>query len=171
MTHALSATIGGEYADYSDDNSGVQADAAVGYALTEHPREIKITVSGEYRHITNESQEIRTRQPDSEIQNNQGVVLTDISHPYWTPQDYLGTALTLEWRHDLSEFQFCGTRENIYDLQLMVGTDTESNPSLELKGTYSLDFAENWTLELEGMVHESRDWDARALHLGVKYRF
>ena len=171
VTHALSATIGGEYADYSDDNSGVQADAAVGYALTEHPREIKITVSGEYRHITNESQEIRTRQPDSEIQNNQGVVLTDISHPYWTPQDYLGTALTLEWRHDLSEFQFCGTRENIYDLQLIVGTDTESNPSLELKGTYSLDFAENWKLELEGMVHESRDWDARALHLGVKYRF
>lgn len=171
LTHALSATLGGEYVDYSDDNSGVQADAALGYALTGHPREIKITVSGEYRHTHNQSQEIWTRQPDSQGKNNQEFALTDITHPYWTPQDYLGTAVILEWRHDLSEFQFCGTRRNIYDVQLIAGTDTDSNPSIELKAMYALDVTDHWSLELEGMIHESQDWDANSLHLGVQYRF
>ncbi|MFO7802799.1 MAG: hypothetical protein R6V55_10930 [Desulfovermiculus sp.] len=161
LTHALSAAGGGQYVDYSDHNKGVQTDLALGYALTEHPRELKITVSGEYRDTAQESREIW----------NQQNTVTDIVHPYWTPQDYLGTALTLQWRHDLSDFQFCGTQEHVYDMQLTAGTDTDSNPSIELKGTYTLDFTQHWRLELEGMLHESQDWDAQSVLAGVRYRF
>lgn len=161
LTHSLSAAVGGQYVDYSDHNEGVQADVALGYALTEHPREFKITVSGEYRDTGHESREIWDQQN----------TVTDITHPYWTPQDYLGTALILQWRHDLSEFQFCGTQEHIYDVQLTAGTDTDSNPSIELKGTYTVDFTQHWRLELEGMLHESQDWDAKSVIAGLRYRF
>lgn len=161
LSHALSARLGGEYLDFSDGNSGMQIQSALGYVITEHPREFKITLSGEYRDTQKESLEIWSEQNE----------LINISHPYWTPQDYLGSALTLEWRHDLSEFQFCGSKKNIYDLQFTVGTDTDSNPSIELKGTYTLDFGQHWGLYVQGMIHESKDWDARSLVAGVQYRF
>lgn len=161
VSHSLSGHLGGEYISFTDGNSGLLADAAVGYALTEHPREFKITLSGEYRDTQKESLEVWSEQN----------TLTDISHPYWTPQNYLGSALTFEWRHDLSEFQFCGTRKNIYDLQFTMGTDTESNPSIELKGTYTLDLGQHWGLDVQGMIHESKDWDARSVVVGVQYRF
>lgn len=161
LSHALSARLGGEYLDFSDGNSGMQIESALGYIITEHPREFKITLSGEYRDTQKESLEIWSEQNE----------LINISNPYWTPQDYLGSALTLEWRHDLSEFQFCGSKKNIYDLQFTVGTDTDSNPSIELKGTYTLEFGQHWGLDVQGMIHESEDWDARSVAVGVQYRF
>ena len=53
-----------------------------------------------------------------------------MTHPYWTPQDWLGGALVVEWYHDLSKLFFCGGQLNYYDLRLSLGTDTENNPSV-----------------------------------------
>jgi hypothetical protein len=157
LNRHLSTQIGGEYISYNDANSGVRADAALGLVLNEHPREFKVTLSGEYRNTHEQSQEL-------------GSPIRDINHPYWTPQDYLGTALILDWRHDRSRFHFCGSQRNIYGLQLSLGTNTDSNPSVELKGIWELDFLEYWSLDLEAMIHESREWDAHSLSLGVSYR-
>ncbi|ACV68805.1 hypothetical protein Dret_1519 [Desulfohalobium retbaense DSM 5692] len=155
ITHSLSGHVGAEYSDYNDQNAGSRLDAALGYVLTDHPRQLEVTLSGEYRDTQHASQE--TPQ--------------NITHPYWTPQNYLGTAVTLHWQHDLSRFQFCGSRKNIYDLQLTFGTDSDSNPSLALKGKYKLDFKDHWGLELEGMIHESQNWDARSLQMSLTYSF
>lgn len=155
----LSARLGAERASYSDGNSGEIQDAEAGFAFTDHPRTFKVILAGERRDTAEKSgffyQEER---------------LADVSHPYWTPRDYYGGALTLEWRHDLAEDQFCGAPQNVYDLKLTLGQDTDHNPSARLTGTWKVELDERWSLDLSAMVHESDQWDARAAFIGLSWR-
>lgn len=155
----LSARLGAERTRYSDGNSGELQDAEAGFAFTDHPRTFTAILSGERRDTAEKSgffyQEER---------------LADVSHPYWTPRDYYGGALTLEWRHDLARDQFCGAPQNVYDLKLTLGQDTDHNPSARLTGTWRVELDERWSLDLSAMVHESDQWDARATFIGLSCR-
>lgn len=155
LTHKNAFRMRQEYIDYSDDNSGLLTRAAWEHALTEHPRQLKFALSGEYRDTRKESQ------MDTEPK----------THPYWTPQDYWQTAVTLSFRHDLSRYFFCGSKKHFYELKATSGTDTEDNPSIELSGQWSFEFKRHWGIHLKGMLHESKDWDASSVQVGVEYRF
>jgi len=146
--------------NYSDGNLGDLQKLAVSYAFTDHPRQLKATLSGERRNTDKKSVEVYT-----------GAVLTDIRRPYWTPQDYTATALTLEWRHDLAKLFFCGAPQHWYDLRATVGTDSENNPSVRFEAEWKYEFAERWALEAKGLVHRSREWDADGLWLGLGFGF
>lgn len=146
--------------NYSDGNLGDMQKLAVGYSLTDHPRQLKATLSGERRNTAKKSQEIYT-----------GAVLTDIRRPYWTPQDYTAAAFSLEWRHDLSDLQFCGAPKHIYGLRATTGTDSENNPSVRIEAEWTYEFATRWSLEARGLVHRSPQWDADGLWLGLGFGF
>ncbi|MBK1646422.1 hypothetical protein CKO25_17575 [Thiocapsa imhoffii] len=149
-----------EYQDYSDDNQGVALRADLGVVLKDHPRELKVTLTGEYRDVRNQN-----------IFEYEGANLVNIQYPYWTPQDYVAGALTLQWRHDLAEFLFCGARQHVYLLKLGLGTDTEHNAGIRFEGEYRYDFAPRWSFTAQGMIQRSREWDAEGLWLGLSYRF
>jgi tetratricopeptide (TPR) repeat protein len=145
---------------YSDGNVGDLQKLAVGYTLTDHPRQLKAILSGERRNTDKKSLEVYT-----------GATLTDIRRPYWTPQDYTAGAFALDWRHDLSKQFFCGAPQHYYALRATVGTDSENNPSVRFEAEWKLEFAERWSLEAKGLIHRSPQWDAEGLWLGLGLGF
>ena len=145
---------------YSDGNVGDMQKLAVGYAFTDHPRQLKAILSGERRNTDKKSLEVYT-----------GATLTDIRRPYWTPQDYTAAAFTLDWRQDLAKLFFCGAPEHYYGLRATAGTDSENNPSVRFEAEWKLEFAERWALEAKGLIHRSPQWDAEGLWLGLGLGF
>lgn len=160
LTRKLEVQGEARYLSYSDNNSGQHYMLGAGYAITDHPRIFTIALTGEYRN---------THNPD--VYHYDAGRLVDIIHPYWTPIDYYGGAITFEWYHDLSRFLFCGSERNSYDVALALGTDTEDNPSGELRAAWHYDFLDHWTISLKGLIHRSRLWDAEGLWADIRYHF
>lgn len=146
--------------NYSDGNVGDMQKLAVGYAFTDHPRQLKAILSGERRNTDKKSLEVYT-----------GATLTDIRRPYWTPQDYTAAAFTLDWRQDLAKLFFCGAPQHYYGLRATAGTDSENNPSVRFEAEWKLEFAERFSLEAKGLIHRSPQWDAEGLWLGLGFGF
>jgi len=150
----------GRYQNYSDGNQGTHLRADAGVTLTDHPHELKLTATGEYRD---------TRELNKFVYVD-GTLAT-IIHPYWTPQRYFSGALTLGWRHDLAKDFFCGARQHFYGVQFSGGTDTDRNPFWRLEAEYVNDFTDKWSVSLKGLVHRSERWDALGAWTGLTYRF
>ena len=98
---------------FTDDNSQRHARLDLGYGITDHPRELKIILNGEWRDTDSQAS-----------YHYDGDDLVDITHPYWTPQDYFSGGATLEWRHDLAGDAYCGARRHWYDIQISTGNGT-----------------------------------------------
>jgi tetratricopeptide (TPR) repeat protein len=148
------------YKKYNDANTGKMAQLALGRIVTDHPRLFKVTVSGEYRDTAKKNQSVFS-----------GGELTGMVHPYWTPQDYWGTALILEWEHDLSEEFQCGEERHVYNIRLVLGQDSEDNSSVRLEAEWLYEFWDQWELTVSGLIHRSREWDAHGLWTGVRRSF
>ncbi len=160
ITRRLDVRATARYHSYSDDNSGRQYLIEAGYALTDHPRLFKAAVFAEHRDTREEN-----------IYRYQGGRLVDITHPYWTPNNYYAGGIRFQWHHDLSRLFICGGEQHGYNLNLTLGTDTEHNPSVELTGKWHWDFYDRWTIEVNGLIHRSRSWDAEGLWANIRYRF
>ena len=146
--------------NYSDGNLADMQKLSVSYSLTDHPRQLKATLSGERRNTQKKSEELYA-----------GATLVDIRRPYWTPQDYTAGAFMLEWRHDLAKLEFCGAPQHWYALRAATGTDSENNPSVRFEAEWKYEFAQRWLLEAKGLVHRSPQWDADGLWLGLGLGF
>ncbi len=154
------AGIKAEFMDYSDDNTGKMVSGSLGYAFSDHPRIFKVTITETWR--------------DTEAFNRflfEDGRIIDIVHPYWTPQSLTESVVTLEWNHDLAEELFCGAPEHVYDVRLSFGTDTEDNTMARLEADWKVEIADHWLLVLRGVIHESRQWDARGIWAEIRYRF
>jgi len=160
ITRRLEVLGQAKYMSYSDDNDGQQYMFGAGYSFTDHPRIFKVLLTGEYRN---------TRKQD--VYHYVDGQLVDITHPYWTPKDYYMGAITFEWYHDLSKLLFCGSQRHFYDLALTTGTDTEHNPSVELRGGWHYEFLDHWTFSFKGLIHRSKLWDAEGIWADIRYQF
>lgn len=160
ITRRLDVRAKALYISYNDENAGRQYLLEAGYALTDHPRLFKVAGFVEHRDTNKQN-----------AYHYQGSELIDITHPYWTPTSYYAGGIRLEWHHDLSRLFFCGSEQHGYNLNLTLGTDTEHNPSVQLKGNWHWDFYKRWTLEINGLIHRSRSWDAEGLWANIRYRF
>lgn len=154
----VSAEVRGR--NYRDGNSGDSQRLAVGYAFTDHPRTLRLLLSGERRDTKDKSLSLYS-----------GPTLVDIVHPYWTPQDYYAGWAELQWEHDLSREFYCGSAKNVYGLALGGGTDTDDNPAVRVSGRWRYEFLERWNLEARGQMHRSPQWDADAISLWLGYAF
>ncbi len=159
----LDAGLQARYLDYSDGNDGYVYAAEVGFAFTDHPRLFRAILSGEYRDTSADYQGCPAEQGCS--------VNKDFKHPYWTPQDYWGSAVTFEFTHDLAEDFFCGAREHFYQLELTLGTEKGGNDSIEVRGAWNREFENGLGINTRAMWHDSREWNAASLELGLFYRF
>ncbi|WP_285905810.1 tetratricopeptide repeat protein [Pseudodesulfovibrio pelocollis] len=156
----LDVEASARHIEYSDSNSGEAAHLAVGYALTDHPRMFKVILRGDYRHTRHHSQEIDT-----------AGTLTDIIHPYWTPQGYLAGSATLEWYADLADDFFCGAKQHFVDVRLTGATGSDANNSIQLEAEWVLDITDHWGIEARGLMHRSPEWNANGFWTGVRYGF
>ncbi|MBW2708363.1 MAG: tetratricopeptide repeat protein [Deltaproteobacteria bacterium] len=160
ITRRLEVTGQAKYLRYNDDNDAQCYLLGAGYSFTDHPRIFKVSLAGEYRNTQNH-----------DVYQYEDGQLVNIIHPYWTPQDYYAGGVTAEWYHDLSTLLFCGSQRHFYDLALTLGTDTESNPSVELRGEWHYEFFNHWTLNITGLIHRSQLWDAEGMWADIRYQF
>ncbi|MDY6881482.1 MAG: tetratricopeptide repeat protein [Thermodesulfobacteriota bacterium] len=160
ITRRLEIMGQAKYMSYNDDNDAQHYLLGAGYSFTNHPRIFKIALTGEYRNTQNH-----------DVYQYEDGQLVNIIHPYWTPQDYYAGGITFEWYHDLSKLLFCGSQRHFYDLALTLGTDTESNPSVELRGEWHYEFLNHWTINITGLIHRSKLWDSEGIWADIRYQF
>lgn len=147
----------GEYFDHNRKNRSYLESS---YIISEHPHELKFTIYGEYR--------------DTEHKNEyyyNGKTLLDIEHPYWTPENYSSGGASVEWRHDLSRFQFREAEQHYYSLRLAGGNDSDNNSFLQVNAFWHVEFKSRWTIEAGGFIHRSREWDANGARALIGVRF
>jgi len=149
-----------KWQSYTDQNSAQHHWLRGTGLLTQHPRELKVILRGDYRN---------TSEKDREIWENGQLV--DIIHPYWSPQHYFAGAAGLEWRHDLAENYFAGAKQNYYDIVCTFSMDTEDNPGAELGGEWRYDLNQHVAFRVAAMIHRSRKWDAELLSIRLTGRF
>ncbi len=160
LTRRLEAAARVRWLDYNDGNRAHWESLTLGYLLSDHPRELKLSLEASYRDTE-----------DATLEIYEGNQLVDMRYPYWTPQDWLGGTLTLEWRHDISANYFCGAAQHYYDLRLNLGAESKGNPGAGLEALWHWDFALRWDVEARAMVYRSKEWDADGLWLSMGYRF
>lgn len=160
ITRRLDAALKAEFIDYSDNNTGKLLSGSVGYAFMDHPRIFKVTWTETWRDTDNDNRYLYAAER-----------LIDIVHPYWTPRSLTESTITLEWNHDLAQDLFCGAPENVYDVRLSFGTDTEDNATIRIEADWKVEIADRWLLLLRGLIHESRQWDADGIWTEIRYRF
>ncbi len=160
----LDLALEAESIDYNDNNSGYVYSGEIGYAFTDHPRTFKARLSAQYRDTSREYQACPGTSAECSITD-------DFRHPYWTPQDYFGAAISFEFRHDLARDFFCGAREHFYDLKLTLGTEQDSNNSVEISGLWQKELTDRLGLRAQAMWHNSREWKAMAGEFGMFTRF
>ncbi len=162
-TRKLDMALEAEYVSYSDNNHGHNVGMELGYAFTDHPRMFKAILSGRYRDT------------DREYQGCSGPgecsITEDFKHPYWTPKNHWGAAVTLEFRHDLAKDFFCGARENFYDLRVTVGTEQNRNDSIEVRAMWQKEITDRTGFRVEWMWHNSKEWDAMGANAVMFMRF
>ncbi len=147
---------------YNDNNRGHSIFLNTGFDVTDHPGIFNVALSAQHRSTAYRSQY------RFDAENN----LTDIVHPYWTPRDYWGFYLTLEWWHDISgPHQYCGNRRHFYDIKATFSTDTESNPGITLEAEWQYRFTRRCFAGLNAYMHRSREWDAEGLWLSLGCQF
>jgi len=160
ITRRLEVMGQAKYMSYNDDNDAQHYLLGAGYSFTDHPKIFKIALTGEYRNTKNH-----------DVYHYEEGQLVNITHPYWTPQNYFDGTVTFEWYHDLSKLLFCGSQLHFYDLALTLGTDTENNPSVALRGEWHYEFLDHWTFSIKGLIHRSKLWDAEGLWADIRYQF
>ncbi len=149
-----------EKVSYSDSNDGHVLSLRPSWIWTDHPRVFKTTLNLEHRDTDEANTYVFT-----------GPALTDIIHPYWTPQDYSSVSVTFEWYHDLSPEFFIGGLEHYYTLRLTVGTDSEQNEGIGFEAEWHREFADRWLVEAAFQLQRSQLWDGTGLRLALTRRF
>lgn len=162
ITHKWSAEATYQHLDYNDKNNRNQVEIATKYSFTDDPDAVSLILRGNYRN---------TKHLSVSIVAPNGVTLIDVIHPYWTPQKYYSGTLTLQWRHDYRYFVFCEAPERYFDLKLSVEDDTEENLSLQIAVDWKHEFTDCWGIELQGLFHRSKQWNAEGAWATISYRF
>jgi predicted Zn-dependent protease len=160
LNHYVEVSGGATWTHYTDNNHGLWLSLAPAFILIDHPHTLKLVLRGDYRNTKSES-----------IFEYEGPRLSNIIHPYWTPQDYTQATVILEWRHDLSRDFFAGSQQHYYALRVGGGIDSTGNKNLLLEAEWRYEFLQHWTLEAHGTLNRSPAWDGATAFLSVTYRF
>lgn len=160
ITRKFEVAAQARYIIFNDKNAEQVYSLSGSYDVTDHPRVFRIKLKGEYRNTDHINDYIF-----------QGRNLLTIVHPYWTPKNYLGGTLTLEWYHDLSKYYFCGSQQHFYALRALLGDDTTGNKGYGFEGEYNYEFLKHWTINAKGTIYRSSQWNAQGVWAFIKYQF
>lgn len=149
-----------QYYAYNDNNNQKHVNLKTEIQLSEDPYTYKIILQGNYRNTKHDSILIIV-----------GETLVDVIHPYWTPIDYYSGVITLQYRRDYRYFEFCEAPQRYVDFKVSFETDSTNNPSVELVVEWKHEFIKNGGLELKGLIHRSKQWNAEGFWASMYYRF
>ena len=160
VVRKLEVAAQARYIIFNDNNAEKVYSLSGSYDVTDHPHIFRIKLKGEYRNTDKINEYIY-------LDRN----LITIIHPYWTPKNYLGGMLTLEWYHDLSKFYFCGSELHYYALRSLLGDDTTGNKGYGFEGEYNYEFLKHWTINAKASIYRSSQWNAQGAWGFIKYQF
>ncbi|PKL50007.1 MAG: hypothetical protein CVV42_04925 [Candidatus Riflebacteria bacterium HGW-Riflebacteria-2] len=144
---------------YSDANRLRVFSLNAQYDLTEFPEIFRLILSGERRHTEHTSRY-------AFLNGN----LIDIRHPYWTPQNYRGHNLALQYYRDMSKIRIGRADKHYFSAIVSLGNDSIDNPGRRLDWQWHLDWNNRWEAELGGYWHDSDDWKSHRLNFYIGYR-
>ncbi|MDP1879744.1 MAG: tetratricopeptide repeat protein [Parachlamydiaceae bacterium] len=159
-SHAMTVSTTYEHLEYNDSNSLDHINLFGSYQFSEDPKVFKIILNANYRNTAHETR----------IINSEGKVV-NIIHPYWTPKHYYAGAITFEFRYNYAWFNYCEAPQRFIDIKITGENDTAHNPSFELAVNWKHEFARYWGVEVSGLFHRSRLWNADGIWAQVYYRF
>lgn len=145
---------------YSDANGGQQFWIAPAYTWTDHPRTFKTTLTFEARDTDH-----------ANIYRYAGPTLVDITHPYWTPQSFRGTTLTLEWRHDLATDYFIGAAERWYDIRVSFTDGNDGNQGFAAAFDWAREWRDRWVARVGLALTRTQEWDDQRVQVRLARRF
>lgn len=149
-----------QYYRYNDHNSQIHYNIKTEYQMTEHPKELKLILEGNYRDSAKQSVFIFN-----------GPTLVNIIHPYWTPDHYFSGYVTLEFRRDYRYFEYCNSPQRYLDLKISAGMDSVNNPSIQGVLEWKYEFENQWGVEVKGLINRSPQWNAEGFWGSIYYRF
>jgi len=147
--------------DFSDDNTMVTLQFLPEWKLTDHPRQLHLQANLEYKDTSR-----RTRF----LFNGDGE-LEEIIHPYWTPDDFFRTQVSLLWRHDLANEQFRGNLDKYYELRGDANGGSDGNVGGGIQGGYYHDLNKFWRVEMLARFYRSREWDNEEFRISLRAHF
>ncbi len=145
---------------YSDANRLRVVTLHAQYDLTEFPEIFRLILTGERRHARHTSRYA--------FLNGD---LIDIKYPYWTPQNYRGHNLALQYYRDLSRIRICRADKQYFSAMLSLSDDSIGNPGRRLDWQWHLDWKNRWETELSSYWHDSDDWKSHRYDFYIGYRF
>jgi tetratricopeptide (TPR) repeat protein len=160
VTRRLIVGAGVESGRYSDANRLDVFRWRAEYDLTEFPEIFRLILSGERR--------------DTEKVSRYAFLngeLIDIRYPYWTPQNYTGRNISLQYFRDLSRIRICRADKHYLSLIVSLGNDSIPNPGRRVDWQWHIDWSNRWEAELNGYWHDSDDWKANRFDFYIGYRF
>ncbi|PJD97816.1 MAG: hypothetical protein CK425_01415 [Parachlamydia sp.] len=160
LTHYWNIEGTCQYYRYNDHNRQIHYNILTEYQFTEDPHIFKAILQGNYRNAAHQSISILS-----------GLKLIDVIHPYWTPDHYYSGSLTFEYRYDYRYFIFCEAPQRYLDLKITGETDSEDNPSIQAILEWKHEFDRHWGVELKGLIHRSKQWNAEGGWGTFYYRF
>lgn len=146
--------------DYSDANVGSHAWIAPAYTWTDHPRTFKTILTLEARDTDH-----------ANLYRYAGPTLVDITHPYWTPQSFRGTTLTLDWRHDLATDYFIGAPERWYDVRVSYTDGNDGNRGIASAFDWVREWRDLWVARVGLSLTRTQEWDDERVMARLARRF
>lgn len=149
-----------QYYRYNDDNSQFHFNFLTEYQFTEEPNVFRAILQGDYRNAAEQT-----------VLIIDGTQLVNMIHPYWTPNKYLAGSLTMQWKHDYREFEFCEAPQRYFDIKITGLVDNADNPSISGIVEWKHEFNCHWGFEIKGFIQRGPLWNAEGGWGTLEYRF
>ena len=109
------ADLGGSLmiADYSDNNSRSEANLFAAYEFTAAPQELRVMIKADVQDNSEEDS------GDKPLQN-----LTAEDIPYFSPKGYSVFSVQADWKHQLGDQWFTGSKDMFYQASLRLSADS-----------------------------------------------
>jgi tetratricopeptide (TPR) repeat protein len=145
---------------YNDSNDQNYINLTSEHQLTDDPKVFKLILQGNYRNTKHQTLSIF-----------EGSTLVNMIHPYWTPHQYFSGSMTLEFRRDFRTFEYCEGPERYLDLKFSGEMDNVNNPGVEIVVEWKHEFYRHFGIDVKGLLHRSRQWNAEGFWGTLFYRY
>lgn len=149
ITRIWNVTGDYQFANYSDDNSMHQVQAASDVSLTLPPKQLRLIASTLAFAFEKQSIFGPNRAPD----------VRGVTYPYFSPKFFMNNEVRVEWKHWLSRDYFTHSNQAWYSLSYGLAVDSAQTYYQDLRAAANYDYCSWLTLGVEMRTQLSKQYD------------
>ena len=159
-TNAWTTQVQYDFQQYSDENTSHTLGWHNRLSLTPDPRRISLLADCDYSDFAEAS--VFGAGPDP---------LSDMLHPYWTPQDYLIGSVGVEWKQWLSWDRFDGAQNAWVAFSVKKRWDNQDQNYIVYRGTLGWDITRRLAGSAVGEYTDGAAYRGVGVSAGLNWRF